>query len=265
MKVSLIQIDADDNKGNNFSKAMALLQEALEDKPSVICLPENFLYFGENKLNEAESLDSRYISAFQDFARVNGINLVLGSVALKTNLEDKVTNTSLVIDSRGEIVSRYDKMYLFDVNSNGVVMTESDTTIPGSSLGIFTLDNVKIGVGICYDLRYPEYFRALMKEGVEVIFLPSNFMELTGAIAWEYLTAARAIENQVYFCACNQTGGSGVKVRCGNTRILSYDGTVLSNLPVKEGVISAELDFEMLRKFRTEFPTLYQAGKQLNL
>jgi nitrilase len=139
------------------------------------------------------------------------------------------------------------------------VVRESDSTIPGNSLGFFTLDNVKIGVGICFDLRYPEYFQALAKkEGVEIIFLPSNFRKKTGIIAWENLTRARAIENQVYFCACDQTGEEGIKERCGNTRIISYDGSIIENIDSEEGMISANLDLEALRKFRKEFPVLKQ-------
>jgi len=117
---------------------------------------------------------------------------------------------------------------------------------------------VKIGVGICYDLRYPEYFQALVKNGVEVIFLPSNFRKKTGFIAWDNLTIARAIENQVYFCACDQTGESGIKERCGNSRIISYDGEILKNINFDEGVISESLDLKSLRKFRKEFPVLKQ-------
>ena len=111
-----------------------------------------------------------------------------------------------------------------------------------------------MGVGICFDLRYPEYFRELVKAGVEIIFLPSHFRKATGELAWNILSRARAIENQVYFCACNQTGEGN----CGNTQIISYDGKILSNIEDDEGIITYDINFEDQRKYRKEFPVLEQ-------
>jgi predicted amidohydrolase len=258
MKVSLIQIDSRDNKEENFSKAMKFAQKSLANNPDIICLSERFLYWGNNKVDESEEISSQYIQAFQDFAKTNKANLILGSVALKSNKNNKVTNTALVINREGKIIHKYNKIYMFNVNKKGIVVKESDTTLAGDALGIVMIDNVKIGIGICYDLRYPEYFQELAKKGAEIIFLPSNFRKKTGLIAWENLTRARAIENQVYFCACDQTGESGIKERCGNTRIISYDGTIIKNIETKEGIISADLDLEALRKFRKGFPVLKQ-------
>lgn len=124
----------------------------------------------------------------------------------------------------------------------------------GKTNGIFELEGVKMGVGICFDLRYPEYFRELIKEGAEIIFLPSHFRKSTGETAWRILTRARAIENQVYFCACNQTGGA----TCGNTQIISFNGEIMSKIEQEEGIITQELDLEEQRKYRKEFPVLEQ-------
>ena len=124
----------------------------------------------------------------------------------------------------------------------------------GETNGIFELDGVKMGVGICFDLRYPEYFRELTKEGAEVVFLPSHFRTATGEIAWNVLSRARAIENQIYFCACNQTGEGN----CANTQVISYDGKVMENIEKEEGVITVELDLDELRKYRKEMPVLEQ-------
>jgi nitrilase len=98
----------------------------------------------------------------------------------------------------------------------------------------------------------------LVKRGAEIIFLPSNFRLRTGQIAWDVLTKARAIENQVYFCACDQTGGIGVLERCGNSRIISYDGKIISEIGFEEGIVTADLDLNSLRQFRKEFPVLMQ-------
>ena len=150
---------------------------------------------------------------------------------------------------------------MYTVDREDLKIDEGRDTIKGKELGIVEIEGVKVGIGICFDLRYPEYFKALALNGAEVIFLPSSFRKATGEIAWEVLTRARAIENQVYFCACNQTGGIAEKQRCGNTQIISYDGTIMSNIKEDEGIIIKELDIEQLRKFRKEFPILKQVEK----
>ena len=160
----------------------------------------------------------------------------------------------MLFRSNGNIACRYDKKYMYKVNKSDLVVDETQRTIPGKELGVFELDGVKMGVGICFDLRYPEYFRELVKAGVEIIFLPSHFRKATGELAWNILSRARAIENQVYFCACNQTGEGN----CGNTQIISYDGKILSNIEDDEGIITYDINFEDQRKYRKEFPVLEQ-------
>lgn len=124
----------------------------------------------------------------------------------------------------------------------------------GKNNGVFELDGIKMGVGICFDLRFPEYFRELIKVGAEIIFLPSHFRKATGELAWNVLTRARAIENQVYFCACDQTG-DGI---CGNTQVISYEGEIMSILERDEGIVVQELDLEKQRKYRRQMPVLEQ-------
>lgn len=150
---------------------------------------------------------------------------------------------------------------MYTVDREDLKIDEGSDTIKGNKLGLVEIDGVKIGIGICFDLRYPEYFKALALNGAEIIFLPSSFRKSTGELAWGILTRARAIENQVYFCACNQTGGIAEKERCGNTQIISYDGTIMANIEKDEGIIVQDLDIEKLRKFRKEFPILKQIEK----
>lgn len=258
MKISLIQINSGGDKEANFKKAEKYIIESAKQNPDVICLPEVFLYSENSKTKETEKLSSNYIIAFQELAKSHNINLVLGSIILKSEAGDKNTNSSLIINRKGEIIRRYDKIYMYNVERNDLIYKESDITFAGKKLGIFELDGIKMGVGICVDLRYPEYFRELVRCGVEIIFLPSSFRKATGSIAWDVLTKARAIENQIYFCACNQTGGIGNKERCGNSRMISFDGKIISEIGCEEGVITSDLDIEELRKFRKEFPVLKQ-------
>ncbi len=259
MKISLIQMNSNDNKQQNIEKAFNLMDKCVEQQADIICLSEMFLYWGQGRGDE--DIDSPIIKQFKEYARNNNINIILGSLAIKVNNTDNITNTSLVINKNGEIIHRYDKIYMYTVDRDDLKIDEGADTVKGDSLGLFEIDGVKIGLGICFDLRYPEYFKALALNGAEVIFLPSSFRKSTGEIAWNVLTRARAIENQVYFCGCNQTGGIGPKERCGNTQIISYDGTIISNIDVEEGIITSQLDIEKLREFRKEFPVLKQIEK----
>src|SRR3989339_746675 len=249
MKISLLQLNSSDDKEANLKKAQKYITDATTQKTDIVCLSESFLYRGDDKEKEIEKLSSRYITAFQEIAKTQNVNLILGSIIIATESASKATNSCLIINRKGEIIYRYDKQYMYDVERSDFTFQESDATQPGSKIGFFELDGVKMGVGICVDLRYPEYFRELMKKGAEIIFLPSNFRKITGQLAWDILTKARAIENQLYFCACGQTGGTGLKERVGNSRIVSFDGKIISEIGEEEGVVSADFNLEALREF----------------
>ena len=256
MKVALVQMNSQDNKKENIEKAIMLMNKAVEKKADIICLSEKFLYWGKGR--EAEEVNSEVIENFKKYAKQNNVNIILGSLAIKYKDTDNITNTSFVINREGEIIHRYDKIYMYTVDRPDLKINEGEHTVKGTKLGIVEIEGVQIGIGICFDLRYPEYFKKLALSGAEIIFLPSSFRKTTGKTAWEILTRARAIENQVYFCACNQTGGIAEKERCGNTQIISYDGTIMSNIEKEEGIIIEDLDIEKLRNFRKEFPVLKQ-------
>ena len=154
----------------------------------------------------------------------------------------------------GNIIGRYDKKYMYVVNRQDFKLDERDDTIPGKTLGIVEIERVRIGIGICFDLRFPEYFRQLTKNGASIIFLPAHFRENTGSIAWNILTRARAMENQVYFCACNQTGDG----LCGNSKVIDYEGNIVKELGKEEGILTVELDLDKQEKYRRELPVLDQ-------
>lgn len=256
MRVSLIQTESIGTKQENEEKVFKQLYEAVCDKPDVICLTELFLSWGKDFAGGKVQYNE--IKKYQDFASENNVNIILGSVALESNIPGKTTNTCFVIDRNGSIVGKYDKIHMYKVNKQDFKLDENDDTIPGKELGVFEIDNVKIGIGICFDLRFPEYFRELIKKGVKVIFLPSHFNKNTGSIAWDVLTKARAIENQVYFCAVNQTG----KTLCANTRVVLYNGEVLKSLSDEEGILTVDLDFKAQEEYRKENPFLDEYVKE---
>ena len=252
MRVSLIQMNSNGSFKENKTKSFEFLKKALLDKPDLICLSELFLAWGscfdDIKLTEEDIID------YKCFAKENNVNIILGSIPILEEKSKKVTNTSFVINRSGNIIGKYDKKYMYVYDGDDFKVDESCDTLKGNDLGLFLIDNIKIGIGICFDLRFPEYFRELIKGGAEVIFLPSHFRKNTGNIAWSILPEARAIENQVYFCACNQTGDGII----GNTKVISYDGTVLGCLSDEDDVLTVDLDLNKQRKYRKEFPVLKQ-------
>ncbi len=252
IKVSLIQMDSSLTKVENEEKTISLMNEAMKERPDIICLSEKFLAWGKD--SKSGIVEMSALDKYLEFAKTNRVNLVLGSVALKSNIENKTTNTCFIINRSGEIVKRYDKKYMYKVDREDLKIDELERTIPGNELGIAEIDGIKIGVGICFDIRFPEYFRELIKKDVQIIFLPAHFRTSTGKRAWETLTVARAIENQVYFCACNQTGED----ICGKTRVVAYDGNILEQIDSEEGIITVNLDLQAQRKFRKELPVIEQ-------
>ena len=250
MRISLIQTESNGTKQENENKIFKQLNDVINEKPDIICLSELFLSWGKDFYGGI--VNTQEIEKYQAFAKDNNVNIILGSVALVSDIPNKTTNTSFIINRNGNIVGRYDKIHLYKVNRADFQLDEQDDTIPGKELGIFELDDIKIGVGICFDLRFPEYFRELTRRGAEIIFLPSHFNKSTGAIAWDVLTKARAIENQIYFCAVNQTG----EKLCGDTKVISYTGEVLKSLDKEEGVLTVDIDLEEQAKYRQEMPIL---------
>ena len=250
IRVSLIQTESNGTKAENERKVFNQLNDAIKERPDIICLSELFLSWGKDFFGGI--VNNEEIEKYQTFAKDNNVNIILGSVALESDIPNKTTNTSFIIDRRGNIAGRYDKVHLFKVNKPNFKIDEQDDTIPGKDLGIFEIENIKIGIGICFDLRFPEYFRELTRKGAEIIFLPSHFNKSTGAIAWDVLTRARAIENQVYFCAVNQTGEN----LCGDTKVISYTGEVLKSLNKEEGILTINLDLEKQKDYRQEMPII---------
>ena len=262
MRISLVQYSASGNVADNFEKAMALSEQAIKERPDIICYPENFLHSGPQRPNNFE-IDCQEVRAFQTFAKKHNVNLVLGSIKIKNGA--KLTNTCLVINRGGEIVHRYDKIFMYTINKDGVVFDEADEVESGKRLGLFELDGIKMGVGICVDIRFPFYFSELAKHGAQVIFLPAVMRKMTGKRLWEVLPIARAIENQVYFCACSQTknlGASKTGDAVGNSKIISFDGEVMQEIGEEDGVCTAKIDLATQEKFRKEVLMLDQFNRE---
>jgi len=254
-----IQLCAGSNKAANLDKAEAFVVEAARQAAQLVVLPEVFLSRGlrSEERAAAEPIPGPSTERLSALARRLNIHLVAGSILEQTG-GDRVFNTSVVFDARGELIGCYRKLHLFDVDIPGhVSIRESETRAPSDrSVTVSTALGV-LGLSVCYDLRFPELYRQLTRAGAEIITVPAAFTFPTGAAHWEILLRARAIENQVYVVAPDQIGKSpsGV-VDFGNSMIIDPWGVPLARAADREMVIFAEIDRDYQERVRRELPCL---------
>ncbi|ADE13731.1 Nitrilase/cyanide hydratase and apolipoprotein N-acyltransferase [Nitrosococcus halophilus Nc 4] len=261
--VAAIQMASGPNVGANLLEVERLIAQAAAEGANLVVLPENFALMGEKDdalLSIVEEEGEGPLQSFlaQQAARYK-LWLVGGTVPLRASETGKVRAACLLFDASGRRVARYDKLHLFDVSlpGGGERYCESLTIEPGREVVVADTPFGKIGLAVCYDLRFPELFRCLVEQGMEILALPSAFTALTGRAHWEPLVRARAIENLCYVVAAGQGGfhASG-RTTHGDSMIVDPWGVVLARLPRGSGVITAELDPERLRSTRRNFPTI---------
>jgi len=258
-RIAAVQMISGPAVGPNLDTARQLIAEAAASGASLVALPEYFPLIGAN---DAERLAARESGArgpiqsfLSDIARELGIWLVGGSLPLTANDPAKLRNSCLVYDPSGTRVARYDKIHLFGFTRGAESYNESLTIEAGTQAVAFDTPLGRIGLAICYDLRFPELFRALGT--VDLLVVPAAFTETTGRAHWELLLRARAVENQCYLLAAAQGGEhpSG-RLTHGNSMIVDPWGEVLARLDKGPGVVSAEIDPARLTEVRTSLPAL---------
>lgn len=247
----------------NLLEAERLVQDAREAGAGLVVLPENFAFKGRRDLDQLALREPPGKGPLQDFlkriAARYGVWLVGGTVPLFAHADDRLRAASLVFNDRGEQVARYDKIHLFDVDVPGTSerYEESATIEPGDRVVVLDSPFGRLGVAVCYDLRFPELFRAMLDEGVELLAIPSSFTAITGKAHWECLVRARAIENLAYVVAAAQ-GGYHMDGRetHGHSMIVDPWGAILAEVPRGTGCISCSLDRERQLSVRRSFPTI---------
>jgi len=225
-----------------------------------VALPEYFNLYGtlQDVLAGAEPIPGPTSQFLQEKARTHQITLHGGSFAEQIPGDEKCWFTNLVVDPAGEIIAQYRKIHLFDIDIAGRVRDgESTIANPGDTMTTFENAHGCFGLSICYDLRFPELFRALTLAGARVVFLPAAFTLYTGKDHWEALIRARAIENQVYMVAPAQIGSAVPGKQCfGGSMIVNPWGTVVARAPETETVIVADIDYAYQDTLRDELPSL---------
>jgi deaminated glutathione amidase len=260
LRVAAVQLNSTADQAANMAVADRLTRAAAADGASLIVLPEKWTAMGSDAdlRAAAETLDGPAIQWARSIARELGVDLVAGSIVERVAGREKLANTTVHVDPRGEVQAVYRKVHMFDVDIGGRSYRESDLEEPGEEIVLSeTVDGVGLGLSICYDLRFPELYRILALRGARVIALPAAFTLPTTRDHWEVLVRARAVENQAFIVAANQVGSHpGGHRSGGRSMIVDPWGIVLAQAPDREGQIVAELDLERQREIRAELPAL---------
>ncbi|MDD5299858.1 MAG: carbon-nitrogen hydrolase family protein [Gallionella sp.] len=258
-KVAAIQMASGPNVAGNLSEARRLIAKATEQGARLVVLPEFFAIMGMNdqdKIKVREQPGQGPIQSFlSETARQYKVWLVGGSIPLAAGAPDKVLNSCLVYDEQGKQVARYDKIHLFNLELGNERYDEAKTIEPGKQVVVVDSPFGRIGLAVCYDLRFPELFRAMKQ--VDIIVLPAAFTETTGKMHWEVLVRARAVENLAYVIAAAQ-GGYHVNGRetHGNSMVVNPWGGVLDRLARGSGVVLAEVNPSYQASLRASLPAL---------
>jgi Predicted amidohydrolase len=259
LRVALVQLDATDDVDANIGRAVALADEAASGGARLVALPEYLQFRGPDDgfRASARPIPGPHTDAFADVARRRDAWILVGSTAETSGDPDRPHNTSTLIAPDGSIAATYRKIHLFDVAvENGPVDTESDRVTAGGAPVLASVDGVPVGLSICYDLRFPELYRALALAGAQVLTVPANFMERTGRDHWEVLLRARAIENGAYVLAPSQIGGPSRFPAFGRSMVVDPWGTVIAQAADMVGIVHAELDLDRVAAVRRQIPWL---------
>jgi predicted amidohydrolase len=258
MRVAAVQMRTSDDRSENLGRAAVLVTDAASQRATFVVLPELFASLGRMRVmrDNAETLDGPTITWARELARSTSCTLLVGSFVERDG--DAVHNTGCLIGPDGGIITTYRKIHMFDVDLEGAHINESDTFTPGDDPVVADVDGIRVGLTICYDLRFPEVFRIEALRGAQVIATPAAFTETTGRDHWELLLRARAVENQVAVVAAATWGTSpeGVE-RHGHALIVDAWGRVLADAGHDgDSVIVADIDLATQADIRRRLPSL---------
>jgi predicted amidohydrolase len=264
MKAAAIQMTSTRDVRANLVEAGRLIGAAVEDGAQLVVLPENFSFLGATDAERIAAAEPFGRGPAQDFlaeqAATGGIWLVGGTIPIRDRSDERASSRSLLFDPEGRRVAHYDKIHLFDVDIPGRAAerySESVTTAPGTRVVTASTPLGRIGMTVCYDIRFPGLFHRLSVAGVDILVVPAAFTVPTGRVHWQPLLQARAIESLVYVVAAGQCGEhAGGRLTYGHSMIIGPWGEILAEREAGAGVVCADLDMSALAELREKFPVL---------
>ena len=262
LSIACLQYSSAKNEKHTLEIIKDLIDKALDVEAELITLPECATSLQKNSFltNElAKTEDENFsLQILKEMAKLNSIFILIGSLPIK--VDDKLVNRSFLVGPKGDVLYKYDKIHLYDVNlPNGDVYRESDTYKSGNKAIIAEIkkNKIKIGLTICYDLRFPHLYQDLAVNGAEIIVVPSAFSNLTGPVHWHTLLKARAIETGAFIIAPAQTGSHECgRTSYGHSLIISPWGEVLKDAKDEIGIIHANINLDEVMKARRAVPAL---------
>jgi len=267
IRAAVVQMTSGADRAANLRQAGELVAEAAARGARIVVLPETWNLMGGSAAVQgaAEDFGGPALMAVREWATTLEVWVVAGTIGERRHGGGRVANTSVVIDPRGEIIAAYRKVHLFDVEVGAHTYHESSTTAPGDEIVVADVGPVRLGLSVCYDLRFPELYRALIDTGATVVAVPSAFTERTGRAHWEVLVRARAVENQVFVLAAGQVGAHPDGTRSyGDSMIVDPWGVVLGRAVLQEpGVVVADLDLTRQSEVRATLPALSHRRRDL--
>ncbi|MCX7745741.1 MAG: carbon-nitrogen hydrolase family protein [Clostridia bacterium] len=258
-KIAICQMTVAEHKRKNIESAVAMIKTAAQNFAQIIILPEMFNCPYENSkfsFFAEESANGETVLAISEAAKLYGVYIVAGSIPERAH--DKIYNSSIVFDRDGKILGRHRKIHLFDIHVEGkLTFRESDTLASGENITVIDTEFGKMGVAICYDIRFPELFRIMALKGAEFIVVPANFNMVTGPAHWEPLIRIRAIDNQVYIAAASAARNDQASyIAYGHSMIVDPWGNIISRADEKECIIYADVNRTEVSRIRKELPLL---------
>lgn len=258
LNIALCQMHVIDNKKENIKTAKKMINEA-SSNAELIILPEmfncpyensKFIEYAENKEN------SETLKSISNIAKKCNVNIIAGSIPEEEN--KKIYNTCFVFNGDGEIIGSHRKMHLFDIDvPNKIRFMESDTLSPGNKFNVINMGDYNLGIGICYDMRFPELSRLLSLNNADILAFPGAFNQTTGPAHWKLLLRSRALDNQVYVLACSPSSDEDSSYNAyGHSMIVDPWGTVIAEAESDEEIVYGTLDLDKIKEIREQIPVL---------
>lgn len=266
IKLALCQMNVIDNKFENLKKASLMIEQCVNEGSDFIILPEMFNcpYSNDKFIEYAENeSDSYTLNTISSLADKYNVYILAGSIPEKENAN--IYNTSYLFDKNGEIIAKHRKIHLFDIDIKGkITFKESDVLTAGNQFTLAKTDFGKIGIGICYDIRFPELARVMTEKGATMLFYPGAFNLTTGPAHWELLFRSRALDNQVFCVGVAPALDKNASYNSyGHSIVVNPWGEVIAQAGEKEEIIFCEIDLNEIKKVREELPLLKNKRKDL--